>query len=96
VNRPADILGRWLPGAMRLGTATSAVLMLVGLTTGQPIIIWDGLLVLTLTPVLQLAVAAFGFGHVRELRAGLVAGTVLFLLLAALVAATIVARGQGA
>jgi uncharacterized membrane protein len=96
VNQTADILGRGLPAAMQLGTAASALLMLIGLATGQSTIVWDGLLVLTLTPVLQLAVAAVGFGRLREPRASLVAGTVLVLLLAALVTATLVARGQGA
>jgi uncharacterized membrane protein len=91
----ADPLRHWLPGAIQVGTLASAALMLAGVTLGLATIAWYGLLLLTLTPVLQLGVAVVGFGRQREFRYSLIAAVVLTLLLAALVAAALVARGLG-
>jgi len=91
-SRP-DILGRWLPAGMQLGTGTAALVMLMGLTLGQPSLTWAGLLLLTLVPALQLSVAAIGFARLGEPRSTLVAGTVLILLLAGLAAAGLLGGG---
>jgi len=91
--RPPDILGRWLPAGMQLGTATAAIVMLIGLTLGQPSLTWAGLLLLTLVPALQLSVVAIGFASLGEVRSSLVAGSVLILLLAGLAAAALLGGG---
>lgn len=91
----ADGLGRWLPGAIQVGTLASAVLMLAGVIIGLASIAWYGLLLLTLTPVLQLGVTVVGFGRRREPRYALISAVVLTLLLAALAAAALVARDLG-
>jgi uncharacterized membrane protein len=90
-----DSMGRWLPGAIQVGTLASAALMLAGVALGLATIAWYGLLLLTLTPVLQLGVAIVGFGGRREARYTLIAAVVLTLLLAALAAAALLARGLG-
>ncbi|HTE66920.1 MAG TPA: hypothetical protein VK736_11785 [Candidatus Binatia bacterium] len=90
-----DYLSRWLPAAIQVGTLVSAVLMLTGVLLGIPMIAWYGLLLLTLTPVLQLGVAVVGFGRLREPRYSLIAAVVLTLLLAALAAAALLAPGLG-
>jgi uncharacterized membrane protein len=90
-----DFLGRWLPAAIQLGTLVSAALMLLGVVLGLAMIAWYGLLLLTLTPVLQLGVAAVGFGRLHESRYSLIAAVVLTLLLAALAAGALVARELG-
>lgn len=91
-----DAIGRWLAGAIQVGTLAAAGLMLVGLVLGRGTITWLGLLLLALTPALQLGVAAVGFGRVREMRYSLIAALVLSLLLAGLGAAVLVAQGVGA
>lgn len=93
-ERPAE-LGRWVAGAIQVGTGTSVALLLVGVAFGTPLIAWYGLLVLTLTPVVQLGVAAVAFAHGREARYSLVATVVLALLLAGLAAAALAGRGSG-
>lgn len=91
----ADVLDRWLPRAIQVGTLASAALMLTGVVLGVATIAWYGLLLLTLTPVLQLGVSVVGFGRLREPRYSLVAAVVLVLLLAALVAAALLAPELG-
>jgi hypothetical protein len=93
MTSPPDILGRWLPAGMQLGTASAALVMLMGLTLGQPPLTWAGLLLLTLVPALQLSVAAIGFASLGEVRSSLVVGTVLILLLAGLAAAALLGGG---
>jgi uncharacterized membrane protein len=87
-------LGRLLAGAMQIGTVTSVAVMVAGVVLGRPVIAWYGLLLLTLTPALQLGAAAIGFARLRELHYSLVATAVLALLLAGL-AAALVGRGLG-
>ena len=79
---------------MQIGTGAAVAVMLAGVVLGRPVIAWYGLLVLTLTPVLQLGAAAIGFARLRELRYSLVATAVLALLLVGL-AAAVVGRGLG-
>lgn len=93
MTRPPDILGRWLPAGMQLGTATVVLVLVTGLTLGLPSLTWAGLLLLTLVPALQLSVAAIGLARLGEVRSSLVAGTVLILLLAALAAAVLLGGG---
>jgi uncharacterized membrane protein len=95
VTGQADDLDRWLPGAIQVGTLASAALMLAGVVLGIATIAWYGLLLLTLTPVLQLGVSVLGFGRLREPRYSLIAAVVLLLLLSALVAAVLLAPGLG-
>lgn len=90
-ERPAE-LGRWMTGAIQVGTGVSVTLLLAGVVLRQPIVAWYGLLVLTMTPALQLGVAAIGFARARELRYSLVASVVLVLLLAGLAAAALAGR----
>ena len=91
----ADLLGRWLPGAIQVGTLASAALMLAGVLIGISMLAWYGLLLLTLTPLLQLGVSVVGFARLREPRYSLISAMVLTLLLIALVAAALLARGMG-
>ena len=91
----ADLLGRWLPGAIQVGTLASAALMLAGVLIGISTLAWYGLLLLTLTPLLQLGVSAVGFARLREPRYSLISAMVLTLLLIALAAAALLARGMG-
>jgi hypothetical protein len=93
VTSAPDILGRWLPAGMQLGTATAALVLVMGLALGQPSLTWAGLLLLTLVPALQLSVAALGFASLGEVRSSVVAGAVLILLLAALAAAALLGGG---
>jgi uncharacterized membrane protein len=95
VTGQAEVLGRWLPRTIQVGTLASAALMLAGVVLGLATIAWYGLLLLTVTPVLQLGVSVVGFGRLREPRYSLIAAVVLILLLAALAAATLLARGLG-
>jgi uncharacterized membrane protein len=95
VTGQADVLDRWLPGAIQVGTLASAAMMLTGVVLGVAAIAWYGLLLLTLTPVLQLGVSVVGFGRLREPRYSLIAAMVLVLLLAALVAAALLAPELG-
>jgi uncharacterized membrane protein len=88
-------LGRWLPGAIQVGTMASAALMLAGVLLGLAPLAWYGLLLLTLTPLLQLGVSAVGFARLREPRYSLIAAVVLTLLLIALAAAALLAGGLG-
>jgi uncharacterized membrane protein len=73
----------------------SAALMLAGVLLGLALLAWYGLLLLTLTPILQLGVSAIGFARLREPRYSLVSAVVLILLLIALAAAALLAAGQG-
>lgn len=91
----ADELGRWVAGALRTGTGASVALMLAGVALDLATIAWYGLLLLTLTPALQLAVAVVAFGRRREVHYALIASFVLALLLAGLAAAVVVARTIG-
>jgi uncharacterized membrane protein len=95
VTNQTHVLGRWLPAAILVGTLAAAGLMLAGLLLGVAAIAWYGLLLLVLTPVLQLGVSVVGFGRLGEPRYSLIAAIVLILLLAALAAAALLARGQG-
>lgn len=95
MNGGSSLLKRWLPGSIAAGTMAAAALMLAGLLLGIAAASWYGLLLLTLTPLLQLGVSAVGFGLLRERRYSLTATVVLTLLLASLAAAVVVARGQG-
>jgi hypothetical protein len=95
VTGQADVLDRWLPGAIQVGTLASAAMMLAGVVLGVAPIAWYGLLLLTLTPVLQLGVSVVGFGRLREPRYSLIAAVVLLLLLAALLAAALLAPELG-
>ena len=88
-------LGRWVSGAIQVGTAVSVALLLVGVASGRSAIAWYGLLLLTLTPALQLGVAAVAFGRAGELRYTAIATIVLALLLAGLAAATVAGLGVG-
>jgi uncharacterized membrane protein len=88
-------LGRWIAGAIQVGTGVSVTLLLAGVVLRQPIVAWYGLLVLTLTPALELGVAAVGFARAKELRYTLVASVVLTLLLAGLAAAALAGRAVG-
>jgi uncharacterized membrane protein len=90
-----DLLDRWLPGSIQVGTVTSAALLLASVVLSNATIGWYGLLLLTLTPVLQLGVSVAGFGRLREPRYSLIAAVVLILLLAALATAALIARGLG-
>lgn len=90
-----DALDRRLAAAIQVGTLAAAALMLAGIALDLVTLAWYGLLVLTLTPVLQLGLAALGFGRRRELRYALIATLVLGLLLAGLLVAALVARGAG-
>lgn len=91
----SEVLGRWLPAVMQVGTLASAALMLAGVLLQLVTIAWYGLLLLTLTPVLQLGVSAVGFGRLGEPRYSLIAVVVLTLLLTALAAAALLGRGLG-
>jgi len=91
----ADALDRRLAGTLQVGTLASAGLMLAGVVLDLATIAWYGLFALTLTPVLQLGLAAVGFGQRREPRYALIAVLVLGLLLAGLSAALLAGGGGG-
>ena len=91
----ADALDRRLAGALQVGTLVSAGLMLAGVVLDLATIAWYGLFALTLAPVLQLGLAAVGFGQRRELRYALIAILVLGLLLAGLISSALLTGGGG-
>lgn len=95
LNDRADLLSRWLPPVIQGGTLASAALMLAGVLLGLAPLAWYGLLLLTLTPVLQLGVSTVGFARLREPRYSLVSAVVLILLLIALAAAALLTGGLG-
>jgi 4-hydroxybenzoate polyprenyltransferase len=91
-ERPAE-LGRWMAGAIQVGTGASVALLLAGVALGMPVIAWYGLLLLTVTPAVQLGVAAVAFARRQEVRYSLIASVVLALLLAGLAAAALAGQG---
>jgi uncharacterized membrane protein len=80
-----------MAAVLRAGTFASAGLMALGLVLDLASIAWTGLLLLTLTPAAQLAVALVAFGRRRETRYAVIAGLVLLMLLAVLAIAAGVA-----
>jgi uncharacterized membrane protein len=94
VSDPAT-LARWVSDTLRAGTAIAAATIIVGVITGAPSVSWVGILLLTLTPAIQLAAAAAAFLRQREARYAVIAFVALGLLAGALVVAVVLAPAVG-
>jgi len=88
-------LARWVSDTLRLGTAASAAIIVVGVITRNATVSWAGILLLTLTPSVQVAAAAAAFLRQRETRYAVTACVALGLLVGALVIAIVLSPTGG-
>lgn len=94
-NTATDDLSRWVGAALLAGAASSIALVAAGVLLGTAGITHAGLLLVVLTPVGHLAVAAAAFARHGERRYAAAALVVLSLLVGGLAVAALTSPIRG-